>query len=49
MSPITREGLFTTNIEDIDVNSSGSDVTAPSKTEPIKAPETLVFLSHFQF
>jgi hypothetical protein len=43
---MTSSGLLTNNTDEIDVNNSGNDVTAPRRTEPMNAPETFVFLSN---
>ena len=44
--PKTKAFLLINNVDDIDVNNSGRDVTAARRMPPSKAPERFVFLSN---
>ena len=43
--PKTNEFLLINKVEEIEVNNSGSEVTAAKRIPPSRAPERFVFLS----
>ena len=44
--PTTKLFLLINSVEEIEVNNSGSEVTAAKRIPPNKAPDKLVFLSN---
>ncbi len=46
MFPTTNVFLRINKVDEIEVNSSGNEVTAANKIPPSKAPDSFVFLSN---